>query len=185
MNEWKNEQANRGNDSKLLHVLWKIYGNRFAITGIAYLIESVLKISQAYLLGLILRWFQFQSDDKPRDGYVYVTCLAFVVFLQAFLNQLKHFWSSRIGMQVKIALTGAIFKRSLELTVASNIFSHSQIIQLTTIDVQKFEDASQFVHFLWCGPFELVLVTFFLYSQIGWASFVSVFFIILLIPFQV
>jgi ATP-binding cassette subfamily C (CFTR/MRP) protein 4 len=87
-------------------------------------------------------------------------------------------------MDIKIGLTGVIFKRSLCLSLA-NVHSSSQIMALSSKDVNRFEEASQYLHFLWCGPLELVLITYFLYREIGIAAIGSVTMLLLLIPFQV
>jgi hypothetical protein len=89
---WKIEQKNKGENAKLISVLWKLFGTNYMLTGIAYFIESILKISQAYLLGLLLNWIQEDTLEKPMYGYIYAGSISLVVFLQAFLNQMKHFW---------------------------------------------------------------------------------------------
>jgi ATP-binding cassette subfamily C (CFTR/MRP) protein 4 len=87
-------------------------------------------------------------------------------------------------MDIKIGLTGVIFKRSLSLSLAK-VLSSSQILALSSIDVNRFEEASQYLHFLWCGPLELILVTYFIYQEIGIAAICSVALLLLLIPLQV
>jgi ABC-type transport system involved in cytochrome bd biosynthesis fused ATPase/permease subunit len=87
-------------------------------------------------------------------------------------------------MQIKISLTGAIYHKLLSVSLA-NLPQSSQIVNLASVDVQRFEDASQFMHFLWAGPFELLLVTYFMYMQIGPASLLSILVLLFLIPLQV
>ena len=86
-------------------------------------------------------------------------------------------------MQVRVALVSAIFKKSLKLPI-SNSYSSGQITSLISGDCQRFEDASGFAHYLWLGPLETVLVTYFIYSQISIAAFAAVGILLLLIPLQ-
>ena len=51
-------------------------------------------------------------------------------------------------------------------------------------DVQRFEDAAPFIHFLWLGPVEVILSTYFIWLQISWAAFAAVGALLLLIPIQ-
>jgi hypothetical protein len=93
--EWEGEYAAKGRDADLLRVIWNIFGTRFAITGIPYFYESVLKIAQTYLLGLLLVWFQKSSGTDLYFGLFYAGLLSVVVLIQALLNQIKHFFSTR------------------------------------------------------------------------------------------
>ena len=68
-------------------------------------------------------------------------------------------------MQLRISITNAIFEKSLK--IASNTFSDGSITSLITNDLQKFEDAAQYFHFLWVGPIEFVIVTLLLIEKIG------------------
>ncbi|KAI8916137.1 P-loop containing nucleoside triphosphate hydrolase protein [Gorgonomyces haynaldii] len=187
MREWEKEQQSKGKQARLVTVLRRVFGWKFYLIGLPYLLESIFKIGQAYCLGLLLEWFQRPVPSDTTDyfstGYLYAGLLASAVAGQAMLNQIKFFLATRIGMQVRLALIGALFHHALNLPMTSSI-SNAQMVNMISSDVQKFEDASGFFHFLWAGPFELFAVTYFMYLQINWSAFVVVGAMLLLIPLQ-
>jgi ATP-binding cassette subfamily C (CFTR/MRP) protein 4 len=86
-------------------------------------------------------------------------------------------------MQARVSLISAIYIKALKLPLSSQ-YSSSQLTNLITADVQKFEDASGFFHFCWAGPLETLLVTFFLWQQIGIAAFAGIAVLLMMIPLQ-
>jgi ATP-binding cassette subfamily C (CFTR/MRP) protein 4 len=86
-------------------------------------------------------------------------------------------------MQVRVSLVSAIFSKSLLLPLVAHI-SSGQIQSFVNSDVQRFEDASGFAHFLWLGPLETLVATYFIYMEIGVAAFAAIGVLLLLIPLQ-
>ena len=86
-------------------------------------------------------------------------------------------------MQFRVALTAALFQKALKLP--SHAFSHAQITSLMTGDLQKIEEAAQYVHYLWVGPIETVIILVLLLTKIGIAaSFASIGIILFLVLIQ-
>ena len=166
---------------KLWKVLVKVFWKPFVISGVCFLLETFSKLSQGYFLSLLLNWFR--SSGQGNEGYLYTLYLSIAVFCHAILHHLEFFYGMRTGMQMKIALTTAVYQKCLSLSL-SHTSSTGLILNLISNDVQRFEDAMPFLNVLWNGPLELVLVAFLLYDQIGLASLAAVGGVIALIPMQ-
>ncbi|ORY53612.1 P-loop containing nucleoside triphosphate hydrolase protein [Rhizoclosmatium globosum] len=133
-------------------------------------------------MGLILEWFQ-NPDSVSRDGFLYAFGLAILGIAHSLLHQLEFFYSMRCGMHLRIAYIAAIYKKCLTLST-SHTSSTGLIVNLVSNDVQRFEDAAPFAHFIWLGPLEVVLMLYFMYQQISWAAFAAVGSLLCLIPLQ-
>lgn len=59
-----------------------------------------------------------------------------------------------------------------------------QIMNLLSNDVNRFDIALRFVQFIWIGPLGTLVVTYFLWQEIGVSSLVGVFVILAVIPLQ-
>lgn len=59
-----------------------------------------------------------------------------------------------------------------------------QVVNLLSNDVNRFDIAVIFLHYLWLGPLETIIVTYFLWQEIDWASCVGVAVLLLFIPLQ-
>lgn len=57
-------------------------------------------------------------------------------------------------------------------------------MNLLANDVNRFDVVSIFVHTLWASPLCVILIGILLYYEIGWASFVGIFVIFLVVPLQ-
>ena len=63
--------------------------------------------------------------------------------------------------------------------------STGHVINLASNDVQRFDLAFLFVHFLWISPFHLAIFTYLVYREVGWPAFLAMAFIILQVPLQI
>lgn len=124
------------------------------------------------------------------DAYLYTLYLSLSVFAHGILHHLEFFYGMRVGMQVRIGLTTLIYNKCLSLPI-SYTSSTGMIVNLISNDVQRFEgyfnltkDASPFMNALWVGPIELCIFWYFIYLQIGFASFAAIGGIITLLPLQ-
>lgn len=59
-----------------------------------------------------------------------------------------------------------------------------QVVNLLSNDVNRFDIAVIFLHYLWIGPLETVVVTYFLWQEIGVSSIFGVFALLMFIPLQ-
>lgn len=61
---------------------------------------------------------------------------------------------------------------------------NGQVINLMTNDVGKFDMAMAFIHDLWKGPLESILLGYFIYREIGISAVIGMAFMLSFIPLQ-
>ncbi|KAJ3217850.1 Multidrug resistance-associated protein 4 [Dinochytrium kinnereticum] len=166
--------------------LWRavaaVFGWGFVWPGLVSLLETFVKIGEALMLGVLLRWFQ-DPNSTSTQGYLYALALSGCVLMHAVLHHIEFFLAMRIGMQIRIAFITTIYRKCLALSI-SHTSSTGLIVNLVSNDVQRFEDAAPFAHFIWLGPVEVLLITYFMYLEIGFAAFAAVGALLALIPIQ-
>lgn len=59
-----------------------------------------------------------------------------------------------------------------------------QVVNLISNDVNRFDVALRYIQFLWIGPLQTILVTYFLWLEIGVSSIVGVTFFLAFVPLQ-
>ena len=59
-----------------------------------------------------------------------------------------------------------------------------QLVNFLSNDVNRFDQATCFIHYLWIGPIQLIIVIFILYGYFGPACFAGVALLVLFVPFQ-
>jgi hypothetical protein len=61
---------------------------------------------------------------------------------------------------------------------------NGKVINLLSNDLGKFELALTFLHDLWKGPVEVLIIGYLIWREVGLAGFVGVIFILCFIPVQ-
>ncbi|KAI9354057.1 hypothetical protein DFJ73DRAFT_827739 [Zopfochytrium polystomum] len=182
---WKaelNRNASNPEKARLWRAIIYGFGVQYLWPGLASLAESIVKIGEALVLGLLLDWFR-KPGGSLSEGFLIAFGLALCTLVHAFLHHVEFFLSMRVGMQLRVGFIAAIYQKCLRLSI-SHTSSTGAIVNLVSNDVQRFEDAAPFAHFIWLAPLEVVLITYFMYVQISWAAFAAVLGVLSLIPIQ-
>ncbi|KAJ3021115.1 Multidrug resistance-associated protein 4 [Thoreauomyces humboldtii] len=182
LDAWTVEQNSRGPNAKLWRAAYKVFGPRYLLAGIAYFGESCAKLGEGISLGYLLKWFQ-QADSQPREGLLLALALSGCVITHAVLHHVVFFLGMRYGMQMRVAFIAAIYRKCLNLSV-SNTSSTGLIVNLVSNDVQRFEDAAPFAWYAVLAPVEMAMALYFMWLQIGWAAFVALGTLLLVLPMQ-
>lgn len=59
-----------------------------------------------------------------------------------------------------------------------------QVVNLLSNDVNRFDIAPMFLHFLWIGPLETILCAGLMYTDMGWSVIIGIAILLLTIPLQ-
>lgn len=59
-----------------------------------------------------------------------------------------------------------------------------QVVNLLSNDVNRFDVAIIFLHYLWIGPVSTVVMTYMMWKEIGVSALIGVAFMLLFIPLQ-
>uniref|UniRef100_A0A3B5KTS4 ATP-binding cassette, sub-family C (CFTR/MRP), member 3 n=1 Tax=Xiphophorus couchianus TaxID=32473 RepID=A0A3B5KTS4_9TELE len=167
-----------------LRVLIKAFGPYFLIgSGFKLLQDSIIFVNPQLLRMLIS--FTSQKDVPVWWGYT----LAFLMFFAAILQTLilhRHFQYCFVtGMNVRTALIGAIYRKSLVITNAAKHSSTvGEIVNLMSVDAQRFMDLTTFLNMLWSAPLQIMLALYFLWQNLGPSVLAGVAVMVMLIPFN-
>lgn len=90
-----------------------------------------------------------------------------------------------LGMKIRVAMCSMIYRKSLRLSkTALRETTAGQVVNLISNDVGRLDLAMIFIHYLWMGPVETVVITYLIWREIGNASFLGVAFMLLFVPLQ-
>ncbi|XP_025202264.1 probable multidrug resistance-associated protein lethal(2)03659 isoform X2 [Melanaphis sacchari] len=149
--------------------------------------KIILKMSQPLFIGGILAYFNPVETNKADLGYTYMCAFGLVLsmFTSMVLQNVTLIEILHCGMKMRIACCSVIFRKSLRLSnTAIGETTIGQVINLLSNDVNRFDRAATFLHYLWIGPLQSIVVTYFLWQEIGISSLLSIVIMILIIPFQ-
>ncbi|XP_069495246.1 ATP-binding cassette sub-family C member 4 isoform X2 [Ambystoma mexicanum] len=168
----------------IIHCYWKPY----SLLGFFTLLEESVKVIQPIFLGNIILYFeQSNLNDKPAmiTAYINTALLSLCALSLAVLHHLYFYHVLRCGMKLRVAMCHMIYRKALRLSnTAMGKTTTGQIVNLLSNDVNKFDQVTVFLHFLWAGPLQAVAVTVLLWMEIGPSCMAGMAVLIILMPLQ-
>ncbi|XP_069374124.1 ATP-binding cassette sub-family C member 3 isoform X3 [Paralichthys olivaceus] len=165
-----------------LRALIKAFGPYFLIGSAYKLLQDIVTFVNPQLLRMLIT-FTKQKDVPDWWGYA----LAFLMFFTAILQTLilhHHFQYCFVtGMNVRTAIIGAIYRKALVITnAAKRSTTVGEVVNLMSVDAQRFMDLTTFLNMLWSAPLQIMLALYFLWQNLGPSVLAGVAVMIMLIP---
>ncbi|XP_008276233.1 ATP-binding cassette sub-family C member 4 [Stegastes partitus] len=173
---------------RLSRVIIRCYWKRYAVLGFFTLIEEVMKVIQPVFLGQLIRYFEtYDPNDMIAlyENLGYAAGLSVCTIGLALLHHLYFYHVQRAGMKIRVAMCHMIYKKALCLsTSAMGKTTTGQIVNLLSNDVNRFDDVTIFLHFLWVGPLQAAVVVGLLWVEIGPSCLAGMVVLMFLMPTQ-
>uniref|UniRef100_A0A3B4GQK5 Multidrug resistance-associated protein 4-like n=1 Tax=Pundamilia nyererei TaxID=303518 RepID=A0A3B4GQK5_9CICH len=173
---------------KLTRVLIKCYGRSYAMAGIFVFFLETIKVIQPLLLGKIILFFENGDPDDQRSlgmAYVYAAAMSISTLGLTILQHLYYYHVLRTGMRIRVAMCHMIYRKALRLSAKSmGQTTTGQIVNLLSNDVNRFDEITLNLHYLWVGPLQAVVIIVFLWYEIGASCLAGVAAIALMMPIQ-
>uniref|UniRef100_A0A8C3ACM5 ATP-binding cassette, sub-family C (CFTR/MRP), member 3 n=1 Tax=Cyclopterus lumpus TaxID=8103 RepID=A0A8C3ACM5_CYCLU len=168
-----------------LRALIKTFGPYFLIGSAYKLLQDVITFVNPQLLRMLI---SFTKQKGAPDWWGY--SLAFLMFFTAVLQTLilhRHFQYCFVtGMNIRTAVIGAIYRKALVITNAAKRSSTvGEVVNLMSVDAQRFMDLTTFLNLLWSAPLQIMLALYFLWQNLGPSVLAGLAVMIMLIPFNV
>uniref|UniRef100_A0A3Q4AMX3 Cystic fibrosis transmembrane conductance regulator n=1 Tax=Mola mola TaxID=94237 RepID=A0A3Q4AMX3_MOLML len=188
---WDREVQTAAKDLRkpqLSKAIVKCYWRSYSVLGIFTLVEEVIKLVQPVLLGKMIEYFENYSPDDNNALYRtlgYAAGLSLCTFGLAVLHHLYFYHVQRAGMKIRVAMCHMIYKKALGLSSsAMGKTTTGQIVNLLSNDVNKFDEVTIFLHYLWVGPLQAAAVVGLLWVEIGPSCLAGMGVLMFLMPTQ-
>lgn len=77
-----------------------------------------------------------------------------------------------LGMRGRIAACSVMYRKMLRLSqTALNEAATGKVVNLMSNDVNRFDPALELIHYIWIIPFQMVVVSYFMFMTMGYAAF--------------
>lgn len=186
--EWEKEVVRtKGTKKKpsLVRALFRIFGLEYILLGFVLFMEEATKVIQPLLLGGLIRYFTPNSTVSKTESYLYAMGVSLCAVMLAVAHHPYFFGVQRIGMKMRIACCSLLYRKSLRLSNAGlGQTTTGQIVNLMSNDVNRFDQAVIFLHFLWVGPLEAIAVLAILWKELGASTLAGFAVLLLLVPIQ-
>eukprot|EP00095_Tigriopus_kingsejongensis_P003130 snap_masked-scaffold438_size171652-processed-gene-0.1 protein:Tk03130 transcript:snap_masked-scaffold438_size171652-processed-gene-0.1-mRNA-1 annotation:"multidrug resistance-associated protein 4" len=181
------EDETRKSEPSLLRAVIKTFGGEFGFLGMfTFFEECGIRIAQPLFLSWFVSYFAPGQNSVGRvEAYLYGLGVVLMSALYTFTHHPYFFGVMRVGMRVRITLSALIYRKALRLSSASMGKSTvGQMVNLLANDVSRFDSACLFIHYLWAGPLQLILVVCLTWREVGWSTLAGAGIVICSVPLQ-
>ena len=128
---------------------------------------------------------QFLSDPMAPMSTGYGLALGLFACACAQSVLLRHYFMIcfRVGLQMRSTCVTVVYNKSLKLSLAARQGkSTGEIINLMSVDAQRFQDLTPYLHSLWFSVYQIVMCLFLLWLELGPACLGGIAVIFLMMP---
>uniref|UniRef100_A0A8C7TML5 Multidrug resistance-associated protein 4 n=1 Tax=Oncorhynchus mykiss TaxID=8022 RepID=A0A8C7TML5_ONCMY len=172
---------------KLTKAIVKCYGKPYAVLGI-FSFTEVIKVIQPVFLGKLIRYFEkYDPDDMDAlyEAFGYAAGISLSTVALTVLQIHYYYHVQRTGMKIRVAMCHMIYKKALCLSSAAmGKTTTGQMVNLLSNDVNKFDEVTNNLHYLWIAPLQAVVVISLLWYEIGPSCLAGVAVLVFLLPLQ-
>uniref|UniRef100_A0A8C8HBE8 Multidrug resistance-associated protein 4 n=1 Tax=Oncorhynchus tshawytscha TaxID=74940 RepID=A0A8C8HBE8_ONCTS len=172
---------------KLTKAIVKCYGKPYAVLGI-FSFTEVIKVIQPVFLGKLIQYFEkYDPDDMDAlyEAFGYAAGISLSTVALTVLQMHYYYHVQRTGMKIRVAMCHMIYKKALCLSSAAmGKTTTGQMVNLLSNDVNKFDEVTNNLHYLWIAPLQAVVVIILLWYEIGLSCLAGVAVLLFLLPLQ-
>eukprot|EP00070_Physeter_catodon_P001800 XP_007103614.1 canalicular multispecific organic anion transporter 2 [Physeter catodon] len=165
-----------------LRALMATFGSSFLLSMCFKLIQDLLSFINPQLLSVLIRFIS--NPTAPTWWGFLVAGLMFVcsVMQTVILHQYYH-CIFVMGLRFRTGIIGVIYRKALVITNSVKRESTvGEIVNLMSVDAQRFMDVVPFINLLWSAPLQMILAVYFLWQNLGPSVLAGVALMVLLIP---
>ncbi|XP_055295954.1 multidrug resistance-associated protein 1 isoform X1 [Sitodiplosis mosellana] len=198
-----NPEQKKKRIASILPPICKAFGPTFMFGAILKLTQDVLTFVSPQLLRAIISFVDNSAvkqvdsangtetvtyitnpDQEPLWRGILYAVLLFVVASTQTLFLSQYFQRMfLVGLRIRTALVGAIYKKALCLSNTSRKESTvGEIVNLMAVDAQRFMDLTTYINMLWSAPLQIGLAVYFLWDLLGPSVLAGLAVMIILIP---
>ncbi|KAL2087062.1 hypothetical protein ACEWY4_018121 [Coilia grayii] len=166
----------------LLRTLARNFGPYFLMGTLCLVVHDAFMFAIPQVLSLLLG-FMNERDAPLWKGYFYASLMFMLSCLQSLFNHQYMYTCFTVGMRVKTAVMGLVYRKSLIISSAARrTCTVGEIVNLVSADTQKLMDFVVYFNAVWLAPIEITLCLFFLWQHLGPSALAGIATVILIFP---
>ncbi|NXG80702.1 MRP1 protein, partial [Baryphthengus martii] len=175
-------QSQHSQSRPLLKVFWNMFGTYFLLGTVCLVICDVFLFSIPKLLSLYLEFIEDQEAPNWH-GYFYAFTMFLLACLQTLFEQRYMYMCLVLGLRLKTAVTGLVYRKILVMSNASRkAATVGEIVNLLSVDIQKLMDLIIYFNGTWLAPIRIIICFVFLWQLLGPSALTSIAVFLFLLP---
>ncbi|XP_051905539.1 multidrug resistance-associated protein 1 isoform X2 [Hippocampus zosterae] len=169
-------------EASLLWALCLAFGPYFLISCLYKFIQDILMFVGPEILRRLIQ-FVNNSGAPSWHGFFYTALLFVCTCVQSLILQRYFHICFITGMRLRTAIVGAVYRKALVISSAARRTSTvGEIVNLMSVDAQRFMDLIAYINMIWSAPLQVVLALYFLWQNLGPSVLAGVAVMLLMVP---
>nr|XP_054762700.1 multidrug resistance-associated protein 1-like [Lytechinus pictus] len=157
-------------------------GEKFLVAVLLKFIHDCLIFINPQILRLLINFTEDDSIWQWRGFFYAGSMLMISMFNSCVLHQYFH-RCFIVGMHLRSSIIGVVYRKSLQLSSAARKGATvGEIVNLMSVDAQRFMDLCTYLNMLWSAPFQISVALYFLWQTLGPSVLAGLGVMILIIP---
>ncbi|XP_045104248.1 multidrug resistance-associated protein 1-like isoform X3 [Portunus trituberculatus] len=168
----------------ILPTMVSTFGLPFLFGAVLKLLHDTLQFVSPQVLKMLISFTESDEEDAPQwQGYFYAVVMLVAAQTQSFILAQYFKKMYLIGLQVRSGIISAVYRKALLISSSSKKESTvGEIVNLMSVDAQRFMDLMAYINMLWSAPFQIALALYFLWEHLGPSVLAGVGVMVVLIP---
>lgn len=149
--------------------------------------HSIFRLFQPICLGGLVSYYAQtnRTDITLTDAYWYASGIVLSAAGSIVSYHPFNLYMLKTSCKVRVACSGLIYEKALRLLKSSTEEGQTgKIINLLSSDLAKFDIGLSFLHDIWKGPVQALIISVVIYMEIGISAVVGMAFLVSFIPVQ-
>eukprot|EP00833_Pecoramyces_ruminatium_P009790 jgi/Orpsp1_1/1183822/evm.model.c7180000086833.2 len=165
----------------------KVFGPKWVPAGIFKLLSDICNLISPVVLELLLDHLDDKKakNEESYKGWVYISVIFILQILATLFINCYFKNTMEVGLSVRATIIGIIYRKTLKLSnKEKQTIGDGQIINLVSTDSARIQRLLGNLHYIWSGPFQLVVILVLLIRSLGVWSLIGFTIFIVVIPLQ-
>ncbi|CAG9783024.1 unnamed protein product [Diatraea saccharalis] len=175
--KWLEEEAKARADGRtpsLRNVLIKTYWLSFIPGGIMQFLYVSIRTVTPLLFAQLLQYWSVNSTMSRETAVVYAVSMIAANWVGAFFNHHGNLYCQQFGMMLRVATSSLMYRKLMRMNNASlGDTAVGKVVNILSNDMQRFDLAMLFLHYVWIIPLQMAAVCYLGYIQAGPAALVG------------
>ncbi|KAM3966702.1 ATP-binding cassette subfamily C member 4 [Aphomia sociella] len=182
---WNEEVARaklENRDPSLWKTLQRAYWLQY-MPGAFYVgLMGISRTVQPLLFSRLLTYWSVDSTLSRQDAGLYALAMLVCNFVTLMCQHHNNLFVMRYSLKLKIACSALLYRKVLRMSqVALGEVAGGKLVNLLSNDLNRFDYALMFLHYLWLIPIQTAVVLYLLYNAAGYAPYVGLFSVVIMI----
>ncbi|XP_026726076.1 multidrug resistance-associated protein 4-like [Trichoplusia ni] len=174
---WHEEEKKarmQGKQASFTRVLIKTFGWSFVPGGLMQFLSIGLKTISPLLFSELLKYWSVDSEMSRDTAMTYALLMILSNWLSSYANHHGLLFCQQFGMKLRVATGSLMFRKIMRMSNGSlGETTAGKVVNLLSNDLQRFDLATMFLHYVWIIPIQLAAVVYLGYLQAGDAALIG------------